>query len=98
MAYRPALTLTVNNAPSVLEAGLHAIAQGQDHIDLADLTVVDSAAVATMLAWQRAARLGGKSLSFSNLPPSLQSLVELYDVAELLHTPHDGGRADLPHH
>ena len=99
MTYRPALTLTVHNAPSVLEAGLHAIEQGQDHIDLGDLTVVDSAAVATMLAWQRAARRGGKSLSFSNLPPSLQSLVELYDVAELLHgAQHAGGRADLPHH
>lgn len=95
MTYRPALTLTVQNAASVLDAGLRAIADGQTQIDLGELTVVDSAAVATMLAWQRAARKNGKSLVFGNLPVNLQSLVNLYDVDELLHT---SPRADLPHH
>lgn len=95
MSYRPALTLTVHNAKSVLDAGLRAIADGQTQIDFSELTVVDSAAVATMLAWQRAARSNGKSLMFSNLPANLQSLVNLYDVEELLHT---SSRADLPHH
>jgi len=95
MSYRPALTLTVHNAKSVLDAGLRAIAGGQTQIDLGELTVVDSAAVATMLAWQRAARGDGKSLVFSNLPANLQSLVNLYDVADLLQT---SPRADLPHH
>ena len=101
--YRPGLTLTVHNAQTVLEAGLRAIADGQTHIDLAEVSVVDSAAVATMLAWQRAARAGGKSLVFSNLPANLQSLVELYDVTGLLHTvahtePRAEARVDLPHH
>lgn len=95
MTYRPALTLTVHNAKTVLDAGLRAIADGQTEIDLADLTAVDSSAVATMLAWQRAARSNGKSLVFSNLPANLQSLVHLYGVAELLHT---APRSDLPHH
>lgn len=95
MSYRPALTLTVHNATSVLDAGLRAIADGQTQIDLGELTVVDSAAVATMLAWQRAARSSGKSLEFSNLPANLQSLVNLYDVDGLLHT---SPRTDLPHH
>ncbi|WP_420474826.1 STAS domain-containing protein [Noviherbaspirillum sp. ST9] len=95
MTYRPAQTLTVNNATSVLDDGLRAIADGQTQFDLAELTSVDSAAVATMLAWQRAARSNGKSLEFSNLPANLQSLVHLYDVDGLLHT---SPRADLPHH
>lgn len=95
MSYRPTLTLTVHSAKSVLDAGLRAIADGQTQIDLGELTVVDSAAVATMLAWQRAARSNGKSLEFSNLPANLQSLVNLYDVDELLHT---SIRTDLPHH
>ncbi|HYD94248.1 MAG TPA: STAS domain-containing protein [Noviherbaspirillum sp.] len=104
MVYRPSQALTVQNAAAVLDAGLRAIAEGQDHIDLSDLTAVDSAAVATMLAWQRAARAKGKSLAFSNLPANLQSLVELYDVAGLLqakpHTSSQSGAAhsDLPHH
>jgi phospholipid transport system transporter-binding protein len=102
--FRPGPTLTVNNAKTVLEAGLHALASGQTRIDLAELTVVDSAAVATLLAWQRAARRQGKSLAFIHLSTNLQSLAELYDVAHLLHSgssadasTSDRG-ADLLHH
>jgi phospholipid transport system transporter-binding protein len=83
--FRPTLTLTVNNAKSALEAGLRAIESGQTEIDLAQLTAVDSAAVATLLAWQRAALERGSALTFINLPANLQSLVELYGVADLLH-------------
>jgi phospholipid transport system transporter-binding protein len=83
--FRPTLTLTVNNAKSALEAGLRAIESGQTEIDLAQLTAVDSAAVATLLAWQRAALERGSALRFTNLPANLQSLIELYGVADLLH-------------
>lgn len=84
--FRSTLTLTVNNAKIALESGLRAIASGQTEIDLGHLTAVDSAAVATLLAWQRAARERGAKLTFTNLPPNLQSLAELYDVAGLLHS------------
>lgn len=83
--FRPTLTLTVNNAKTALDAGLRAIEGGQTEIDLAQLTAVDSAAVATLLAWQRAASKRGAALTFNNLPANLRSLVELYDVADLLH-------------
>ncbi|MFC7515741.1 lipid asymmetry maintenance protein MlaB [Herbaspirillum sp. GCM10030257] len=98
--YRPGLTLTVNNAQTVLEAGLRAIADGQSVIDLGELNVVDSAAVATMLSWQRAARKAGKSLAFSNLPSNLQSLVALYDADGLLSVVSrtTAERSDLLHH
>ena len=99
MSYRPALTLTVHNAQAVLDAGLRAIADGQTQIDLAELTAVDCAAVATLLAWQRAAQRDGKSLVFNNVPANLQSLVDLYGVTELLHAAGPApSRADLPHH
>lgn len=84
MSFRPALTLTFNNAQTVLDAGLRAIADGQAQIDLGDLTVVDSSAVVTLLTWQRAARKSGKMLTFSNFPANLQSLIALYGVGELL--------------
>ena len=97
--FRPAHTLTVNNAPAVLEAGLRAIAEGQMEIDLRELTAVDSAAVATLLAWQRAAHSLDKTLTFRNLPANLQSLAELYGVTALLHSLSPGdSRTDLPHH
>jgi phospholipid transport system transporter-binding protein len=83
--FRPTLTLTVNNAKTAFEAGLRAIAGGQTEIDLAQLTVVDSAAVATLVAWRRAAQERGAALHFLNLPPNLRSLAELYGVADWLH-------------
>ncbi|HEY0845397.1 MAG TPA: STAS domain-containing protein [Noviherbaspirillum sp.] len=97
--YRPTETLTVQNAQTALNDGLRAIADGQTYFDLAGLTLVDSAAVATMLAWQRAARSKGKSLLLINIPPNLQSLIDLYGVTGLLHSANTAEtRADLPHH
>ena len=59
MIFRPALTLTVNNAQTVLDAGLRAIETARRISTWPSLTAVDSAAVATLLAWQRAARKAG---------------------------------------
>lgn len=101
--FSPTLALTVNNADPVLEAGLRAIEAGETEIDLSQLTVVDSAAVATMLAWQRASLMRGRALSFLNLPDNLQTLSKLYGVDELLtplttsQSPSTTG-ADSPHH
>jgi phospholipid transport system transporter-binding protein len=99
--FRPTLTLTVNNAKVALEAGLRAVEEGQAEIDLAQLTALDSAAVATLVAWRRAATRRGSVLRFKNLPASLESLAALYGVADLLHPTADGAAeadADLPHH
>lgn len=101
--FRPTLTLTINNAKIALEAGLRAIKAGQTEIDLAQLTAVDSAAVATLLAWQRAAQALGRILTFTNLRSNLQSLVQLYGVGDLLHAAipaqaPTASRNDLPHH
>ncbi|HJU71134.1 MAG TPA: STAS domain-containing protein [Paucimonas sp.] len=82
--FQPTLALTVDNARKTLEDGLCAIQSGQTEINLAQLTEIDSSAVAALLAWQRAARERQQALTFTNLPPNLQSLVQLYDVAELL--------------
>jgi phospholipid transport system transporter-binding protein len=97
--FRPGLTLTVNNAKTVLHAGLSAIQSGETVIDLSDVTVVDSAAVATLLAWQRAAHQRGKSLTLLNLSANLQGLAKLYGVADLLQSASPAHpRADLLHH
>lgn len=82
--FQPIETLTAYNAEKTLQQGLLAIAAGQTDIDLAGLTVVDSAAVATLLAWKRAAADKGKPLTFHHMPPSLLSLADLYGVNELL--------------
>jgi len=82
--FQPTLTLTVSNANVALKAGLEAILGGQTEIDLAQLTSVDSAGVATLLAWQRAAQSRHSSLHFLNLPAEVSSLAELYGVSHLL--------------
>ena len=85
--FKPPSSLTVNNAKTVLQAGYRAIADGQQAIDLSHVVAVDSAAVATLLAWQRAARARGSQLDFGRLPSNLRSLVELYGVEALLQAP-----------
>ncbi|CAN5277533.1 STAS domain-containing protein [soil metagenome] len=82
--FRPAAALTVDCARTSLEEGLRAIQAGQLEFDMAEVTTVDSAAVATLLAWQRAAVKQGGVLHLLNLSPSLLTLVSLYDVRDLL--------------
>jgi phospholipid transport system transporter-binding protein len=82
--YQPADKLTLANASVVLAEGLRAISAGQPEIDLSRLATVDSAAVATLLAWKRAAATRKAPLALTNPPPSLRSLTELYGVADLL--------------
>ena len=77
-------SLTFANARVVLAEGLRAIAAGQPEIDLSQLTAVDSSAVATLLAWKRAAAARNAPLALTNKPASLESLAGLYGVAELL--------------
>ena len=83
--FKPGTLLTVNNARSVLSEGLSAIAAGQASIDVSEVAVVDSSAVATLLAWRRAAQARGAALEFGTLPANLQSLADLYGVSPLLH-------------
>lgn len=82
--YQPDQELSLRNAVSAMQAGLAAIAQGQMDFDLSALTLADSAAVAIMLEWQRAANSMGKSLLFHGVPASVGSLIALYGVAEFL--------------
>jgi len=101
--FQPAASLTFGNARTVLDAGLQAIADGQDRIDFAGTKAADSSAVAVLLAWRRAAAARGAALTFANLPDGLRSLIALYDVAALLDVdaaglPPPASRTDLPHH
>jgi phospholipid transport system transporter-binding protein len=79
-------SITVADASVALKAGLAAIDSGETCFDLAPLVNADSAAVATMLGWQRAAHNKKLALHFTNLPANVQSLMQMYGVAELLAT------------
>jgi len=77
--------LTMQEDSTTLAEGLRAIEAGETGIDLAAATAVDSAGVAILLAWQRAALARGAKLEFHNLPPVLRSLAALYGVEDMLH-------------
>lgn len=82
--YASPTSITVANARAALQAGLAAISKGETEVDFAPLQQIDSAAVATLLAWQRAAKKAGRTLSFKNLPDNLLSLMQTYGVEGLL--------------
>ncbi len=83
MVYFP-VSLTMQDAQTSLPAGLEAIADGSAEIDLSRLERFDSAAMAALLAWRRAAEAAGISLRITGAPSGVQSLANLYGVAELL--------------
>lgn len=77
-------SLDFSNAKTVLQEGLDAIARGEHECDLGNLEQIDSASIAVLLAWQRAARKKHSHLAFTNIPESLVSLASVYGVNDLL--------------
>ena len=76
--------VTIKNAASVLAEGAALFDSGDVTLDLSRVTEVDSAAVSLLLEWQRAAQRRSRRIDFVNLPENLQSLAQLYGVADLL--------------
>ena len=57
---------------------------GSITLDLAGVTEVDSAGLSLLFEWRRRAAARQCTLAFRNLPASMQSLAELYGVADLI--------------
>jgi len=55
-------------------------------VDLGEVSEMDSALLALLLAWLREARLHDRTLVFTNLPESLRTIARLYGVDRLLPT------------
>ena len=75
---------TLQNISALLGEGLAQIRDGADSVDLAEVSELDSSLLAAVLAWIREARSRELRLSVANLPEGLQTLAELYGVADLL--------------
>ena len=56
-------------------------------IDLANVTDIDSSAVALLLHWRREASRLGKALRYVHLPQNLVTLAQLYGVDDMIHFP-----------
>jgi phospholipid transport system transporter-binding protein len=76
--------ITIDNVVSVV-ANSVALFDGEDvTIDLGRVTEADSAAVSLLLEWRREAALRHLRIRFLNMPQTLQSLMQLYGVSELM--------------
>jgi phospholipid transport system transporter-binding protein len=83
--------VTLATAAQVLEEGRRYLTEGrrrQDEgvrvVDLAEVTEMDSALLAVLLAWQREATGRERALEFANAPASLSTIARLYGVQGLL--------------
>jgi len=76
--------LGIENARSVLQEARAACSGGVRVVDLAEVSAVDSAAVALALELLRESQAAGRKLAFANLPQAMQELARLYSVSEIL--------------
>lgn len=76
--------LTMETVPALMEQ-LHASCDaGVRTVDFAEVTELDSAAVALALELRRLGARNGSTLALRNLPDALRKLIALYDVGEHL--------------
>lgn len=76
--------VTLANAARVLAEGRQHLAEGVRTVDLGEVTEMDSALLALVLAWLREAQQAKQELAFANLPDALRTLAGLYGVESLL--------------
>jgi len=84
--WRLAGPLTLGEIGRLLAEGRTRAAGGDLRVDLSAVTEADSAALALLLDWLRAARAAGHALTVSGLPAGLESLAALYGIDTLLTT------------
>ncbi len=83
--------LTVDTIDSVLKEGRRMFSKlksGSDvHLDCSQLEKVDSASVALLIEWVRAARKKKIHLTFEKIPDKMQRIIELSNLTALLSEP-----------
>jgi phospholipid transport system transporter-binding protein len=81
--YRVTAAMTYANAAALLAQGKAVITVGETVFDLGGVTSADSAALAVIIGWQRAAA-GQGSIRLTNLPESIRSLAKLYSITDII--------------
>ena len=76
--------VTLANVARMLEEGRRHLEEGVRSVDLGEVTEMDSALLALLLAWLREAKSRKFEIAFCNLPESLQTIARLYGVDSLL--------------
>lgn len=82
--FAPQGALTMANAARCLAEGRAAAQEGDLVVDFSQVEEADSAALALLFDWQRVAAASGHDLRVGGLPAGLESLADLYGVADLM--------------
>ena len=82
--YRVQGPVTLDTVQPLLEDGIRRFDGTEVRVDLSGVTDADSAAVALLLAWARDAAVRGRRIRFEHLTKNLKSLIDLYELGELL--------------
>ena len=83
MPYALPATVTMVDAPSLIEAGRTAVRAGESVFDLAAVTNCDSSLLACLNEWRREAAQRGTGIEVRNAPESLRRLARLYGVESI---------------
>ena len=83
--YRVSGVLDASTARDVLEQSEARFAQSQEiDVDLGGVGESDSAGLAVLIEWLRAARQGGRVVRFANVPAQIDALARISEVEDLL--------------
>jgi phospholipid transport system transporter-binding protein len=82
--YRVRGPVTLDTVQPLLEEGVQRFDGSDVRVDLSEVTSADSSAVALLLAWMRSAAQRGHRIHYENPTDNLRSLIELYELDELL--------------
>ena len=77
-------SVTRRNAAAVKKAVIEAAGRQDNELDWSAVTVVDSSAVAVLLAWIRRAQTYGLSPKVYSVPEKMVSLAKLYGTYDLV--------------
>lgn len=76
--------LTSGEVVALYEEGYPSFEGGECLVDMRQVEIVDSSAIALLLSWLRAAQRANGRLVLAHVPPNLQSLASMYGVADVL--------------
>jgi phospholipid transport system transporter-binding protein len=76
--------VVIGTVPMLLVASKALPIAANMQIDFANVTDIDTSTISLILEWKRRAQKENLPIQFVNLPENLNSLTQLYGVAELI--------------
>jgi phospholipid transport system transporter-binding protein len=76
--------VVIDTASALLEASKGLSITENTKIDFSGVTNIDTSTISLIFEWRRRAKNENQTIQFVNLPTNLNSLTQLYGVAELI--------------